>query len=761
MQIGELFERDVTRAIPPVVYFHEQDPVELKREVDEYIITGGYGPKDPRRTPDGIHEQFVRLLTAMRAELDKPGGPELPASWISGYYGSGKSSFAKLVGLALDGKKLPDGRVLADALLSQDVSPGAADLKAAWHKLVTGIRPIAVVFDVGSRARDDEHVHAVVVRQVQQRLGYSGSSQAVADYELRLEREGLFDTFMDHVHKVHGRPWRELKDSQLAEDYFSAVMFAMKPDLFTHTLAWVDSRSGSELGTRRSADEAALAIADMIKLRADGTTLFIVVDEVSQYVHDDHERMLALQSFVSALGQRLKGRAWLLATGQQKLEEAAASGGGSAVVKLKDRFPTSLRVHLGFANIRDVVHKRLLRKKKLAETEIGEHFDEHRPDLALHAYKGELIERSDFIEVYPLLPGHFELILEITSGLRDRSSRTQGDAYAIRGLLQLLGDLFRDKQLGRMEMGRLVTLDLIYDVLGSAIGTDIQQTIHLALEFAKTQNNPLLERVLKAVALLEVVQRREKTTPELVARALYEKLGQGNVQPAVEQALDTLRGQGFLGFSDQHGYKIESSAGQEWQREREAYSPSAEQRSARIVTALGHLIDDTDKAKLEKTPLPWLALFSDGVSSKEARIRDDRKPTVVAVDLHATKGEDRGAWIARSDTGANRDRIIWVTENLDDMRHAALSLERSARMVSGYEGRATTLPEDKQRLLIEERNRRDAAESELRRAVDAALMGGQLFFRGRTQDPRAYGQSFTDALHRFAQSVMGESVRPQ
>ncbi len=105
MLIRELFAADVTRDIPPVVYFHEQTPGKLAGEVSEYIVTGGWPARHPnhRRVPDGIHEQYVRLLTTIAGELDKPGGPELPAAWISGFYGSGKSSFAKLLGLALDG----------------------------------------------------------------------------------------------------------------------------------------------------------------------------------------------------------------------------------------------------------------------------------------------------------------------------------------------------------------------------------------------------------------------------------------------------------------------------------------------------------------------------------------------------------------------------------------------------------------------------------------------------------------------------------
>jgi hypothetical protein len=102
MLIRDLFASDVTRDIPPVVYFHEQSPPKLAQEVGEYIITGGWPANHPhhRRVPDGIHEQYVKLLTSIATELDKPGGPEPPNAWISGFYGSGKSSFAKLLGLS-------------------------------------------------------------------------------------------------------------------------------------------------------------------------------------------------------------------------------------------------------------------------------------------------------------------------------------------------------------------------------------------------------------------------------------------------------------------------------------------------------------------------------------------------------------------------------------------------------------------------------------------------------------------------------------
>ena len=319
MLVQDVFAADITRNIAPVVYFHEQSSAKLQEEVSEYIITGGYPETDPRyqRVKSGIHEQFVKLLSGINAELGKPGGPELPASWISGFYGSGKSSFAKLLGLALDGVTLPDGRSLTDALLSRDDSPKATEFRTVWEKVRSQVDSLAVVFDIGAVARDDEHIHAAVRREIQKRLDYCTVSHYVADFELRLELDGEWDAFLAQAQETLGKPWDEAKQDQLAEEEFSAVMHAMKPNLYGDPMMWIDSRAGTETGIGSSVAETTQAIAHMLRLRAPGKTLFIVVDEVSQYIFQNTNRMLKLQSFVSALGQKLKGQVWLLATGQQ------------------------------------------------------------------------------------------------------------------------------------------------------------------------------------------------------------------------------------------------------------------------------------------------------------------------------------------------------------------------------------------------------------------------------------------------------------
>ena len=748
MLIRDLFEHDVTRDIPPVVYFHEQSPEKLQSEVSEYIITGGFPEDDPRarRLKSGIHEQLVHLLRTIEAELKKDGGPALPASWISGFYGSGKSSFAKLLGLALDGKTLPDGRTLAEALLARDDSPRRAELVEAWETLRKRIDPIAVVFDIGGVARDDEQIHCAALRQVQARLGYCPKSHLVAEHELKLERDGEWNRFLQLAEKTLGKPWHLAKDDQLAEDHFSHVMHVLNPAAYVDPMSWLDARAGSRTGVGTSVREVVEAIDAMLAIRAEGKALFIVVDEVSQYVHQNQNRMLALQSFVSELGQKLKGLVWVFATGQQKLEDTDQADN---IGKLKDRFPPPLRVHLHPANIRDVVHKRLLAKRKEHEPLLRELFQRHRPELKLYAFGCEEITEEDFLEVYPMLPGQIELLMDITSNLRSRSTRAQGDDHAIRGLLQLLGELFREQKLGEREVRDLVTLDAIFEVQHSALEADVQTTLSRIFDHPSVRDDALALRAAKAVALLELIQDKKPTDAGLVAQCLYRRLGDGNQTKAVSEALERLRQANLLGYSEKHGYKIQSSAGQEWEREREDIGVTGEQVAEVVRGKLRELLGAPDRPRYKGRPFPWSAFLTDGRHLHDARVQDSRDESAVTVDFRFLRARDERAntvWIQRSDADPLRDRLIWVVGDPGAIESIAREYARSAQMVKRHGARRESLTKEKARLLLEEEARLEELEKRVATSVAEAFLDGELYFKGRPLQPRSLGSSFAAAL---------------
>ncbi|MBI5543786.1 MAG: BREX system P-loop protein BrxC [Deltaproteobacteria bacterium] len=756
MKIQDLFVADVTRDIPPVVYFHEQDPVKLKAEVSEYIITGGYPEGDPRarRLKSGIHDEFVHLLKAIVAEQDKHGGPALPASWISGFYGSGKSSFAKLLGLALDDARLPGGLLLADALLQRDDSPRRQELVDAWAMLRKRFDPMAVVFDIGGVARDDEHIHVAALRMIQTRLGYCSRSHLVAAHELKLERDGLWPQFLAAAEKTLEKPWAKAKEDHQAEDHFSHVLHVLDPKRYLEPMSWIDARAGSRTGAGTAVKEVVDDVEAMIAIRAPGKALFVVVDEVSQYVHQDDNRMLKLQSFVSELGQRLKGAVWLFATGQQKLEDNTQAGNLS---KLKDRFPPALRVHLHPSNIRDVVHKRLLAKKPAHERLLREKFQQHRPDLALHGYKCEDLTEEDFLEVYPMLPEQVDLLMQITSNLRTRSSRVQGDDHAIRGLLQLLGELFREQKLGEREVGDLVTLDAIFEVQSSALDADVQTTLSRIFDHPDVRDDALAQRAAKAVALLELIQETKATTPELVASCLYQRLGQGNQVQPVTQALEKLRAANLVAYSEKHGYKIQSSAGQEWERERDDIGVTAEQVSEVVRGKLKVLLATPERPRHKGSAFPWSAFFTDGRHFTDEKVQTTSDAAAVTVDFRFLKARDDrapSAWVQRSDQEPLRDRLVWVVGEPGPIEGLAREFARSEFMRNRYAARRESLSPEKGRLLLEEEARFEELEKKVSAAVADAFLDGKVYFRGQPLEPRTLGAAFGTALVAAAERVL-------
>src|SRR5690242_14804723 len=98
MQIKKLFDssKDIYRTIEKVITYSASQEARLRAEITEYIAT------------NSIEEQFERLLSKMQAAMEAGGQNEVGV-WVSGFYGSGKSSFTKYLGLALDESIQIDG----------------------------------------------------------------------------------------------------------------------------------------------------------------------------------------------------------------------------------------------------------------------------------------------------------------------------------------------------------------------------------------------------------------------------------------------------------------------------------------------------------------------------------------------------------------------------------------------------------------------------------------------------------------------------
>src|SRR3954453_13564418 len=91
-KIAELLSRDLSRKIEEVIQVDQDEKQAVFAEIDEYIAT------------DSIRDQYAHLLKAIAEAPSDPN--EAVGVWVSGFFGSGKSSFAKNLGYAFQNKKV-------------------------------------------------------------------------------------------------------------------------------------------------------------------------------------------------------------------------------------------------------------------------------------------------------------------------------------------------------------------------------------------------------------------------------------------------------------------------------------------------------------------------------------------------------------------------------------------------------------------------------------------------------------------------------
>lgn len=253
-----------------------------------------------------------------------------------------------------------------------------------------------------------------------------------------------------------------------------------------------------------------------------------------------------------------------------------------------------------------------------------------------------------------------------------------------------------------------------------------------------------------------MIQESVPTDAKLVAQCLYDRLDRGSQVSEVTTALEELRRRNLLGYSEKQGYKIQSSAGEEWERERRDIGVARETIGDIVQGALKLLLASPERPKLQGRPFPWAGVFSDGRAADDQVLADPRDEAAVRVDFRFLVSAERtdSTWVKRSDETALRDRLVWVCGDTETVDHLARELSKSTGMVKKYEPRRDSLNPARKLLLQEEKNRAEDLEAKVREAVATAWMAGRIYFRGRGQAAKEYGATFAPALLTAATRIL-------
>ncbi len=361
--IRTLFASDIGRRIEEVIKVDQTAEEVLRAEFDEYVVT------------DAIRRHFTNILETYRETPNRP--HEGIAVWVSGFFGSGKSSFAKILGLIVSNQYV-DGESLAARFAER---AGDKKIGVLLNAIEQQIPTHAVIFDVSTDRgikSGNQTLTEITYRLFLQSLGYAKDLD-LSELEIELEGQGRLDAFRAEYRKLFGKEW-DAEKGKLAFSLSEAsrVMHSLDRATFTQADSWVRAvKDRNDI----TPGKLAARCAELMKRRAPDESLLFVVDEVGQFVARDVQKMLDLQAMVQSLGRVGRGKHWLVVTSQEKLSELVGGLDDTRVelARLMDRFP--LQVHLENSDISEVTSRRVLSKNAAAQASLGKLFDDHRGRL--------------------------------------------------------------------------------------------------------------------------------------------------------------------------------------------------------------------------------------------------------------------------------------------------------------------------------------------------------------------------------------------
>lgn len=544
MTIKTLFDpsKNIYRAIEKVITYNASQTERLATEIREYIAT------------ESIEDQFEDLLTKMQLAMEQGGENEVGV-WVSGFYGSGKSSFTKYLGLALDDQVVVDGVRFLQHLQDRMNRP---QTKALLNTVSARYPAAVVMLDLASEmvaGATMEDVSTVLYYKVLQWAGYSRSLK-VALLERRLQKDGRYEEFQDYVRVNFDTEWEDIQNDTLVTDSIvPEIAHHFYPQLFKSPTAFSTDASDVVLFETDRVRE----MIDIVRKTSGKEYILFVIDEVGQYVGGRSNLILNLDGLAKNIKEIGDGKVWIVGTAQQTLTEddPRAALNSPELFKLTARFP--IQIDLESSDIKEICTKRLLGKSPEGEQKLGRLFDQHGQALRHNTrlqdarYYESDFNGQTFIDLYPFLPVHFDILLHLLGALA-KSTGGIGLRSAIKVVQDVLIEGAGDQTpVADQPVGWLATTVTLYD----ALEKDIRRaypSIHGAAAKAIQgfRDSPLHQEIAKTVAVLQILNNMPVTTQN-VAALMHPTLDGAFRLSQVEAAVQDLMADPVVPFGEKDG----------------------------------------------------------------------------------------------------------------------------------------------------------------------------------------------------------------
>lgn len=746
--------RPIDRTIEKVIDYYAQEEDRLAHEIAEYEIT------------DNIESCFRKFLDVF-SEGVRGGQVTEVGIWVSGFYGSGKSSFTKYLGAALDQPGSVHGKPFLDLLCDRfprNEIPAA--LRTVSKKYPTAV----VLLDLGAEQLAESAaapVSTVLYWKVLQWAGFS-KEKKTAQLEFTLDRRGRYDEFKRKYKDRYKGEWNEIHNDPLIAVARAAQIV---PEVLPEDFPTPESFRGLRFEEARDVRDLSREIIELCRRKTGRENILLLIDEAGQYVAPRSELILNFQGLSQSMKELGKGKVWIAATGQQTLSEIVekAVHNSAELHKLMARFPIS--IHLDASDIREITHRRLLDKSEDGRKKLDAWFKEHGQSMVTHTrlsgtalFKGDP-DSDTFTRLYPFLPQHFDLLLEL---IRTLARSTGG--IGLRSAIRVIQDVLVDKsrvlgaeavRLADREIGSLACVDDFYDTLHADIAKVLPHVISGVDKTIKVFGADSMEmRVAKAVAALQPVETFPRTA-ENIAALLYRTLGSPALLDQVREALRGLTSErecGLIEDPQAGGYVFLSDAVKPIRDKRNTYPPTSGECARARIDILKQ--GTADHAMFRVQPAARL----ENIKEVRSSVKLGRTPVVggsedVELRLEFTEPAlwdvKRNEFLITGNTQVElKNTVVLLVKNDDTVEELLPEIVRSEKVLGDVDERSAD--HVVAQYLRAERRAAERNRERTAAAMEKAMLDGVFIFRGKPTPVREAGETLDAAVRSILSAAVKE-----
>lgn len=676
----------------------------LREQLQTFVCEGAYA------------EALRRILDTFNGVAGKRG--DVPAVWISGFYGSGKSLLASMLGALWCDLHFDDG-ASAEGL----VSGMPDDVKAALKELRTNAKRLGGLAVGGSTlGMGSPHPVKAVLEVILRSVGFpAGADLRPSLVALWLAEQGI----LGQVRTKLGSDFDTVLRAFLLEDRLATAALEAKPSLAPDVDTLMD-RLGSQYQNEPE-PTVELLVGVALKALSEGRKeiplTLIILDEVQQFIREDPNISLAIQTIAEQLTSKFKGRLLLVCTGQSALSDTAY------LEKLLGRF--SVPVPLTSAHIDAVIRKTVLLKKDTTKSDIESMLNARSGEIDKHLQGSSLArsesDRAQAVADWPILAPRRRVWERVLAEL-DKS----GLSGNLRGQLRLT--LEAVQRYADRPLGTAVATDFLFDTFrAEALSRNlISRDVHDRIDTLRGQGGDGLmkARILTIVYLLSRIAgdaqvHGVRPTPEIIADLLIEDLSAGAVVRAqVPKLLTELQTEALI-MEVSGEWRLQTKESAEWlaaygaAEARETSDPNAiaRQRASLLQLAI-------DEALAASTQVQHGASKT---NRRIERVTGNDKPSGDGLTLRLWNGWDDSLptvtnEIKAADVAKDATLHLLIPEHRAAELRAAIIATRAATAVIQQQGVPTTDGGKDAKAAME--SKRDSAEANakliLKEAVDAA-----------------------------------------